>query len=537
MPTPSEAPKRLRSQLTDPLTGKRVSVYADDPQALEYRASRIRTIRDDLNAGVITREAAEQTLRPYVSGPLTMGMAFKRYLVTVPEASKRLASTNWKNRLEKWFGDLPPEALIRERLAAWESEMIQLGFSSATIRNSYNHLAGCCRMLIDSKEIKDLPWGSISKFAGGSGWRPQKGQAKKRRQAVVTVQAMVAMIEVARAEDEERWLKKKYSDWSIILGVLFLTGMRQAEAAALSWDSVSLDQAVPILRVQWQGKRAWNTRHPEWTRPMDPTKTRRELVQHLHPLAVQMLRAQRAELVRRGWYAPDGPVFPGRGGVWRTHGDVLKPELIRRFAKRAGFPQWQDWVTHSTRHSFATLEVIGAGGDLKRAQRRTGHADVRALEGYLHTAGPLLAESGIPVFEMAVEPVVARLPGDVEVVAADPWGIDQVPKAGDLVRVDYEAQREWARVRAEQKAEARAEVDASFAELALNWLRLRPSERGRRTMPDGVAIKAKQAASRNYNRVLRDTNDRDKARRSAARGRIAVKAAWSKALKAARKSV
>jgi integrase len=536
MPTPNAPPKRLRAQLTDPLSGKRRSVYADTGEALAHRVKRIRDVRDDLQAGVITRDVAHQQIRPYVAGPLTIGDAFKRYVLTIPEASRRLARANWEARLKKWFETVAPEVLNRELMSRWEYSLIERGDAPKTIRNTYDHLAGCCRMLIDTGELKELPWGNLSKFQGGTGWRPQKSLPRKHRQAAATIQQVQALIEVAKASDMTRWERGLYSDRSLIMGFLLLTGCRQGEAAGLAWDSVTIDGEVPILRVQYQAKRGWDKAHPDWTRPRDPTKTKRELAQHLHPTVVAILRAQRAELLRRGWYRLDGPVFPGKLGAWRTHGQVLKPEIIRDFAKRAGFPHWEDWVTHSTRHSFSTLEVIAAGGDLRRAQLRTGHADLKSLEGYLHAAGAFLGESGIPAIPVEVTPVVARLGPDLDVVAADPWGIEQVPGAPSVTEVNYDANRRWAEKRAEERAAERARADVSFAELARSWLTTTRVDKGRRELPTEVALKCKQSASRNYQATLRASGDKEKARRSAVRGRIAVKAAWSKALKNARQN-
>ena len=436
MRTPSDPPKRRkRAQLTDPVSGKRISVYADDPEALAHRTKRIRDIRDDIRAGVVSREQGGAQIRPYVCGTLTVGEAFGRYIQTIPEASRRLARANWESRLKRWFLPLSPHELNRERMARWEGELIKRGDAPKTIRNSYDHLAGCCRMLIDTGELSELPWGALAKSQGGSGWRPAKAVPLRQRQAVTNLAELSALLSAARAADAVEWNRGRYSDRSIVLGVLLLSGLRQAEGAGLAWDDLSLDveaPAVPIMRVHCQAPRGWNQKGA--TRPFHPTKTRAVLSQALHPTVVKILKAQRAELVRRGWYRSEGPVFPGKDGTWRTTGQVIKPARVRELARAAGLPNPDDWVTHSTRHSFSTLEVVASGGDLKRTQARTGHADVRQLEGYLHAAGHLLGNSSIPEIDVPVAPTVALLSGGVEVVAADPWGIDQIPAPPELER-------------------------------------------------------------------------------------------------------
>lgn len=533
---------RLRAQLTDPLSGSRLNVYGDTPEALAHRVNRINAIRDDLRAGVITREEAARQMRPYARGPLTVGTAFERYIATLKPESARIANANWRARLAPYFADLSPLELTRERMAAWQVTLQKRGDASKTLKNSYDHLAACCRLLVDGGELDGLPWGDISRHQGGTGWRPDKATALRQMRAVVTVDQLAALIMAARAVDLEHWKAQEYSDQSYKVALLCLTGLRQAEAAALSWQNIALDNEIPMLIIDRQAKRGWNQRSNS-TAPREPTKTRTARSQRLHPSAVKVLEAQRLQLQRFGWYKFEGPVFPGKDGKFRTSGVVLKPDRMRAYARAAGFPFWEEWVTHSTRHSFASLEVIASRGNLKATQARTGHSDVRQLERYLHAAGNFLGESAVPEVHLD-PPVIAQLPdGQGDIVKADPWGFDWIEGAPPVELVTLKAARDYEVERKQKKAEEDARLARPFSELAAEWLAGGlHAARGKIGMrPPEVVEAGRRAYMRNYRDAERGAlakgaerpEAKKAAQRKGVRGRIAVYAAWEKALKAA----
>ena len=409
--------------------------------------------------------------------------------------------------------------------------------ASATIKNTYDQLAACCRMLVDSGDLPSLPWGDVSKFRGGSGWRPDKVVNRKKMRCCTTIAEVVALVSVAQADDRIKWDQGLYSDRSLVVAFLIFTGLRQAEAAGLSWQSLSLDTSPPLLRVDRQGRRGWQKRTTE-SAPHEPTKTRTDRSQVLHPTAVTILRAQRAELARRGWYRFDGPVWPGREGHWRTSGVVLKPEKMKAYARAAGLAFPDEWTTHSTRHSFACLEVVASRGDLKRVQARTGHADVRQLEGYLHYAGNLLGASDVP--EIPIDaPAFGKLPdGSGDLVAADPWGIEQLPGAPPVQDVTRDLALKWKEQRKAERAWVSDECKKQFPQLAIEWLSNLPNRKAAKNseLPVGVRIKAKQAYSRGYRQAEREGKPPELCAKAGKHGRQGVLGAWAKAVKAALRS-
>jgi len=71
--------------------------------------------------------------------------------------------------------------LSREKMAAWEAALIR-GGTPANYQKHYDHLAACCRMLVDSGELDALPWGDRSRHQGDPGGVRQ-GNPKKQRRA------------------------------------------------------------------------------------------------------------------------------------------------------------------------------------------------------------------------------------------------------------------------------------------------------------------------------------------------------------------
>jgi hypothetical protein len=313
--------------------------------------------------------------------------------------------------------------------------------------------------------------------------------------------------------------------------------MRQAEACGLGWDRLEIDQEPFILRIVCQAGQSWHLKHPDWKRPADPTKTKKPRSQILHPTVVLILRAQRAELQSRGWFRCDGPVFPAHGGRWRTTGEVVKPETMRRIAQDAGLPNAAEWVTHSTRHSFATLEAV-ASRDLKATQARTGHSSIQQLDSYLHAAGLYLGRSAVPELPVHVAPVVATPEPGVEIcrtgnptVKLDSWGFDTLERPPDITETDLVSARSWQSDQAAERRALRAESERSFSDLAAEWLQ-RP-ENTRNGYPPAVRLAAKRAYCRAYRVAQRQSCSGAACSKAGQRAGIACRAAWAKQIKAA----
>jgi integrase len=534
---------RYRCQPRDPITKKRLNIEASTLEELRERLKRIEQTREGLRYGMLDQRQAIDALRTVQRrGPFTVAGLWERYVKTLSETSANLARGNWENRLKQYFGALSPHELTRDKMAAWERDLQKRGFAPKTIGNAYNHLAGCMRIAIDAREIDELPWGAVSRHYGGSGWRPAKAEARKQRQAVGTLEQALQLLDTAKKADERSWAYGKYSAYATTVAFLMLTGLRQAEACAVGWDCVDIDQplaselvkgaAANVLRVLWQAKRKWWTRSSD--RPRDPLKTKRPRSQVLHDTLVQILRMHRAELRRRGWFRFDGPLFPGRKGEWRRSAKVMLPTKMKDFAADAGFPFPEDWVVHSMRHSFATLEIKASGGDLKRTQARTGHADVRQLEGYLHATGEFLGHSAIPLLPMRTEQV-HRLPDGTEFVNADPWGIEVLEKPPPVEHLTERMARAYDKEVVLANRELREQSERPFIEIATEWLQ-NPA-RSRSGYPPAVEEAAKRAYHRAYSQEKRAGGKPKQCQQAGARKRRATLGAWARALSIAERKV
>lgn len=540
---------KYRAQPRDPVTKRRLNVQADTLEELRQRLDRIKQTADELRWGGLSPQEASQKIKPALaSAPLNVSHLFEKYLKTLPKKSHKLAEQNWRSRLKSYFSSSLPGDLTRDVMAAWQQDLIRKGFASKTILNSYNHLAGCMRCAIDAGAITDLPWGSVSKFGGGTGWRPYPGIPQKQVQCVGSIEQTVALIMVAKKHDEAHWQADQYSAYAASVAAFILSGLRQAELCALAWDAVNIDNPPYMLQVTCQAGRAWNRSGA--SRPFEPTKTKKNRTQALHLTLVSVLRIQRAELKRRGWYRLDGPVFPGVAGAWRTSGRVIIPAKMKQFAKEAGFPRSEWWTVHSLRHSFASLEVKSSG-DLKRTQERTGHSSLKQLEGYLHATGAFLGNTAIPEFSIGLEPV-RTLDDGTQVVAAgnapllaarlseglvpaDPWGFDYVAKAPDITLVAHAAAREYDRQVHDSSKALRDGSERKFSDIAREWVQSPERTRSGKPPEVGVAIHRNYCAA--YAAEMRASKDKQKARRAAGFKARACKGAWARAVSIAEKAL
>lgn len=461
---------RYRTQLRHPVTGQRLSITADTLGELETHRRRVSSLRGELRYGLVTPDEAAASLRGRKGRDLTLAQLWARYVPTVADRSRPAVRSAWERRVWPYFQNCAVRDLTESRLRAWALDLERAGFASKTREAAYYALAGAVRTAISDGELDAYPWG---------GWRPARGQVESPREVVTSLDEFARLVAAA---------SESGGDLATRVAVLGLTGLRQGEACALGWDDVDLDLAT--LTVRYQAGRGWWTRSPD--RPRDPTKTKKQRTQRIHPTIIELLAAQREALASAGAYREDGPVFPAdASGSWRRVARLVRPEELRRLVTLANLPNPHRWVTHSLRHSFATLEILANGGDLRAAQARTGHATLQQLEGYVHAGGRGLMPSAVPALPAEL---TARL------LPASPSARLLAPPPGPV-----EPERAW-------------------ADLAAEWVANGSAGKSR---PAQVT----EAARRAYRRAWRAEG-----KGAAARARRAVVAAWGRALARARKT-
>ncbi len=148
-----------------------------------------------------------------------------------------------------------------------------------------------------------------------------------------------------------------------ILELLYSTGMRVGECAALSEDA--LDLLSGAVRVRGKGRK-----------------------ERLCLLGRPALRALRAAMEARPFGGDSGGGRGGRRPLFVSHvGRALTARSVERMftamARRAGLPEGV--TPHTLRHSFAT-HLLNNGADLRSVQEMLGHASLSTTQLYTHVS-------------------------------------------------------------------------------------------------------------------------------------------------------
>lgn len=399
--------RRYRCNVVHPITSKVIKLEERTRADLEHAKDRFHELRDALRFGKLSPEAFGAQLELLRSGKLrehslpTVAEVWRAYVATVthPSTKSKLGSA-WK-LLEPLIGSELVVALTDARLREFVAALEVQGYSSSYItKTCWAFLSAAVNHAKDARVIERLPW---------ENFQPPRVVSVGQRPGATAIEHVAALALAAREEDEadrkryegatekqrKAWRLSPLFDFEERVTVLTLGGFRNGEGAGLGWDHCDFDRELLTIAVQALDQ--WRKHWPEKTRPDFPTKNAKTeggpLVQRMHPDLKIALLEQRAKLEALGWYRPDGPVFPTYDGGWRRNGNCIYPEDLRRIAIASGIPNAEAWVTHSTRHSFTTLELAGLG-DPKKVIGRTGHASIRQLEPYVHAEKAIA--SGIP---------------------------------------------------------------------------------------------------------------------------------------------
>lgn len=513
-----------RYQYIDPLTRQRCSVTRPSRAELEQFKQRLKVLRDDIAAGRVSPASARRELSP-LTGEDTIAQLWASYERGVKPRSLQNARIAWKHQLASTFGELRWWQADAAVMRVWQREL-ERRYAQGTIRLAYAWLSAAYHLALSTGRIDHIPWGD---------WRPDK-PTEKVPACVSSLDDLVALIVTARSFDEREWSRGRPSYLANAVQILHLTGIRQAEACGLGWAEVCIDTDPGILRVQYQAPADWR-RHCPGPRPSLPPKGGKPRTQLLHPSAVAALRALREHLQAHELYAPDGPVFPAlsnRGalnrGDWRN-GVLIRPMLMRKIVSAAGLANAEQWVTHSTRHGFSSLELVASGGNLKMVQQRTGHSSLAVLEGYLHQMGHGLARSQLP--ELPEHLAAPAVPAPLEPSQVTQQMLVGVPVAPlvDLAAATADQARAWQSKQQDKKSALRRESERSFDELAAEWL-AKPDPRLPR--PRAVTEAARRHGANAYKAANYRGASKAEAQRAWRASKRATLAAWGKALARAR---
>src|SRR5262245_57496710 len=225
--------------------------------------------------------------------------------------------------------------LTRERVFAWEARLYRRGIGAASV----------------SRKVSAIR--SFLAFAQREGFlegpRPEIDAPKKPRRlpkvlSRAEVEQLLAQPDVATAEG----LRDR-----ALLELMYASGLRVSEVAALGRDAVSLEDRL----VTPFGKGS------------------KERVVPFHQRAAGWLRRYLEEARPQLEADCSGKTFfVGAGGAPLTRQAIW--ERIRRFARSAGLPPVHP---HMLRHSFAT-HLLQGGADLRAIQELLGHASIATTQ-------------------------------------------------------------------------------------------------------------------------------------------------------------
>jgi len=176
-----------------------------------------------------------------------------------------------------------------------------------------------------------------------------------------------ALTKIMEAAASGRYEYSRYL-WPAIVGVFYGTGIRRGELSRLNISCWDPDNGLLLV---------------------DGNKGRRERRVPLPPLAWQCLEAY---LPRRQNVLSARNIFQEEALFVTASGTRMSPDRLsdgmRNLTARAGVKA----TLHQLRHTCAS-DLIAGGAKLPRVQELLGHKIITTTMGYLHIAGPELAEA------------------------------------------------------------------------------------------------------------------------------------------------
>lgn len=417
--------------LRDPYSGERVRVSNIDRATAEYLRSKTRVAKAEVKLGLASPETLRQAQA--AQSRLTVREAIERRYGRMKRATAHLHAQLLKNHLGA-LADVRLNELTAERVWRWWESLDRMRLKGRVRPIAEATKARTLGLLVTSVRCarraglcitQTEGWPSIAGRVGVKAFEPGK------RAALYSSAEVMRLLNAAF-----EWDKKNGTNVACVVIFLIETGMRQAEAAALTCEDIlqvsgdAVDGGVNIVyevRVNKQlaPQRIGGGIVPIKTARADAAgwperKPRPRIESDLGRLAV-------AELLRSAAEWGQDRLFFSRlhGGSPRTTPQVLQPSTLRAIWARAGLPDAERAVVHSLRHSHVLLNLKATGGDLHAAAQAVGHASVKTTTGYLDAISrprSVASRSLMAVHIEAVDrrasplmlPVAAQRPADVD---------------------------------------------------------------------------------------------------------------------------
>ena len=333
----------------DPVTGRRQQrrITGKTKREVEQEVARI---RHELRTGTYLEPST-----------LTLGEYLERWLVATEPRVRPQTMRSYRRvcreRLGPALGHVPLAALSPIHIQECYADRLATGLSPTTVRLYHSVLHRALKQAVRWRLIPSNPAGAVDV--------PARAHVEMRTWSAEQARTFLA----ATADHRLAAL------WRLAL----LTGMRQGEILALTWDDVDLERGtLSVRRTVIDG-------HDR--REFGPTKTNAGKRQIALPAScVEALRAHRARQLRERLAA--GPAWQDQGLVFpRYDGDVYPPRTLHKYygqiVRRAELPYIR---FHDLRHTSATLS-LALGEHPKIVQERLGHSSIKmTLDRYSHVS-------------------------------------------------------------------------------------------------------------------------------------------------------
>ena len=272
------------------------------------------------------------------------------------------------NRIIQTLGPTPVRKVTRERVATWQSDLLNSGLAPKTVADVRVTLRQVLEQAVINELIASNP---VDRVAA-----PKVVRSTKR--ALDSHEAR----QLVHAASTDRL--------GAAVALLFVHGWRVSEVLGLGWEDIDFDNAVATVRraavyVDGSGM------------TLGPTKTAGATgLHHLSPGVIDALRlrrkAQATERLASGdewpsWRYEGRPVslvFTNRDGGLVNRQAVAK--AVTRAAERAGLDP-SGLATHTGRRTTVTVLYAEAGLDLSDIARYVGHAGEATTAGYVRHLG------------------------------------------------------------------------------------------------------------------------------------------------------
>jgi len=299
---------------------------------------------------------------------------FVRYLRTEHNASEHTVS-GYVQDLGQFAAFIWPDETLRppfdwgkpsrEQARAFLMAFHRNGWSPTTTRRKLSSARAFYRYLAREGIVEDSP------FVGLRG--PRLGHRLPTVLSVAEVEALLASplkaLEAKRANGVPVTPANAYAAWrdAAIFEVLYSTGCRVSEIAALTWGDIRFEQGTTVVEGKGRKQRLCVLGGPA----CDALLRLRDGAARLWPDAA----------------ANASPLFLNlRGTPLTTRSIELQMKV---WLRAAGLPP--ELTPHKLRHSFAT-HLLDAGADLRSVQEMLGHSSLSTTQIYTHVSVARLKE-------------------------------------------------------------------------------------------------------------------------------------------------